>query len=119
MAFRFNPLTSTFDLVTSSDVDLTALQAQIDALEDNVNDLQTHSQTFTTATWTGPVLGQYSITVPFSSHNKTKPVVQIYELVAGQYQLVDCAVTVDGTNNVKISVNETPDLRFSGKIFIS
>jgi hypothetical protein len=31
----------------------TLLQAQIDALEDDVNDLQTHSQTFTTATWTG------------------------------------------------------------------
>lgn len=127
MSFRFNPFTGGFDLVAaSSELDLSGLQAEIDALdgrvsdlESDVADLQTYSQTFTAIAWSGPVDNEYSLTIPFANHGKTNPFVQIFELVVGEYQLVECFVNIDASNNVTISVNQVPDLRFNGKIIIS
>jgi len=73
-----------------------------------------------TTSWGSASLGLYSINILESVHGKgANPVVQIYELRLGSYELVDVdALIVDGTGNVTMVVTQVPDTRFQGKIII-
>lgn len=126
MPFLFNPFTGNFDVVTNSSEDLSALQAEVNALDSRVDqleidivNLESFAATFTTGTWTGPVSNSYSLTVLAGLHGKTEPSVQVFELVGGNYEQVDCSVSINANKDVTISVNQIPDLRFNGKIIIS
>lgn len=127
MAFKFNALTGNFDIVTQTgDIDFSAIQGQIDDLtnrlddvELDITDLQTFSQVFVTGDWLGPVSDTYYLVIPFVSHGKLNPIIQIYESVLTDYQQVECFTFVNNLNDIVISVNQVPDLRFNGKIIIS
>lgn len=67
--------------------------------------------------WVGPSAGEYSLTIPFSFHGKSNPVVTCMETSGSDFEQVDAAVFLTG-NDVKILVLSTPDTRFAGKIFI-
>lgn len=72
-----------------------------------------------TTSWSGPSLFGYSISVLESLHGISNPKVQVYELIAGQFELVTTQVQIDNSYNVTITVSSSPDLRFAGKIIIS
>ncbi len=79
-----------------------------------------YAQSFNATTdWSGPSLGLYSITVPQVTHAKTNPTVDLFELVASDNEQVFAEIDVDGSDNVTISVLQSPDLRFAGKLIIS
>lgn len=67
--------------------------------------------------WVGPSAGEYSLTIPFTFHAKTNPVVTCMEESGADFEVVDAAIFITG-NDVKILVLSTPDTRFAGKIFI-
>lgn len=76
-------------------------------------------QTFITGSWTGPTSGQYTITVPESTHGKgTSPMVQVYETSGAISDQVTAFIRLNASGDVSIIVTETPDLRFEGKIII-
>lgn len=68
--------------------------------------------------WVGPSAGEYTLTIPFSFHGVTNPIATCFENNAGSFDLILLPVNVDASNNVKITVNQTPDSRFVGKIVI-
>jgi hypothetical protein len=71
------------------------------------------------ADWGAASGGNYSITIAQLTHGKgVSPKVQVFELVGATYELVYLNTIVSAAGNVTISVNETPDLRFEGKIII-
>ena len=72
-----------------------------------------------TSDWTGPTLGIYSLVYDFSTHAKTSPVIDLFETISSNNEPVIADISVDSSNNVTISVSESPDLRFIGKIIIS
>ena len=140
MAYKFNALTGQFDIVgvtvlppgtgdvmgpgSSTPGNIAAFSdASGKVLEDSgltVEGLQTYTQVFNAATsWTGPTSGSYILTVPFSSHAKTAPIVQLFEASGANYIQVEAGIRVDAANNVIVTVNSSPDLRFVGKIVIS
>jgi hypothetical protein len=121
MAFKFNALTGNFDIVTQTDdIDFSAIQAQVDSIVTDVSDLQTYTETFTTASWSGPVSGKYTLTFLYDDHGKDHPIIQIFELVGGgNYEQVECFTYIDTNKDITISVNQIPDLKFNGKINIS
>lgn len=67
--------------------------------------------------WVGPSLGEYTLSIPFTFHGKTNPVVTCLESVSGEFQVVEVPVILTG-NDVRIMVLSTPDTRFVGKIFV-
>jgi S1-C subfamily serine protease len=78
-------------------------------------------QTFNATTnWGTPSGGVYRITVLQTTHLKgINPNVQIYELVAGNYELVNVqSLIVNPSGDVSIEVPSSPDLRFIGIILI-
>ena len=78
-----------------------------------------YSLSFVVGSWTGPSTGNYSITITEATHGQGANIlVQVYELVGADYQLIDIAVHADATGNVILLVNEIPDLRFEGKVVI-
>lgn len=46
-------------------------------------------------------------------------VVQVYEYDGVNYQLVDVAIDVSPTGDVKIKTNQLPDTRFTGRVLIA
>jgi hypothetical protein len=68
--------------------------------------------------WIGPSAGEYTLTIPFSFHGVTNPMVASYEENAGSFDLIIYPVNVDASHNVIIKANQTPDTRFLGKIVI-
>lgn len=68
--------------------------------------------------WTGPASGEYTLSIPFSTHGIINPSVICYEINGGVFDLVQAYVNIDTSNNVIIKVTQTPDLRFAGKIVI-
>lgn len=74
-----------------------------------------------TTSWGSPNLGVYTITVLAATHNKGQvPQVVVYETVSpGVHQEVTVnSIIIDNTGNISITVLESPDLRFAGKITI-
>jgi hypothetical protein len=72
-----------------------------------------------TTDWTGPSFGVYSRTVPFASHAKSSPTIDIFETNGVVEDLVFASVSVDAAYNVLLTVTSAPDLRFAGKLIIS
>jgi len=79
----------------------------------------TYSESFSSGNWVGPSGGEYTYTILQSVHEKgTDPIVQVFENNAGVFELVETGVEVDSFGNVTITVNETPDTRFPGRVVI-
>jgi hypothetical protein len=72
-----------------------------------------------TTDWTGPSFGVYSLVVPFVSHAKSSPTVDVFETNGVVEDLVFASVSVDAAYNVLLTVTSAPDLRFAGKLIIS
>lgn len=63
----------------------------------------------------------YELSVLVSAHNKgINPQVQTFELNGSNFEEVTCNTTIDSSGNVKIKIpQQSPDLRFNGKIILS
>ena len=136
MGIRFNPITSQFDLVGTTggggpvdaiDVsvtpvgNLTSTNVQ-DALEELQGDIDHFTSSFNNTTdWSGPSAGFYTITYLESAHLKgANPQVMIAEVDGINFNIVDVdRIQINASGDIVIRVNETPDLRFNGKIIIS
>lgn len=136
MAYKFNPISGAFDLVGGgpSDGEVTGPASAIDGAivlfdgitgkvikdsEITLADLSNYSEVFNNTTdWTLDV-DSYFITVTKAIHKKDNPIVQTLELSGLDYVEVTTGVRVDASENVIITVNSTPDLRFEGKLIIS
>lgn len=78
-----------------------------------------YKQDFLVTDWAGPIASSYTLTILFSSHGKVSPAVEIYEDIGGgDYEEVDTSILIDSSNNVIITVPNTPDLRFAGRVII-
>lgn len=73
-----------------------------------------------TTDWGAASGGYYSIIIPQSSHQKgTDPVVQVYETVLTNDELIDVdSVIVNSFGDITIRVTENLDARFAGKIVV-
>lgn len=79
-----------------------------------------YSQTFIGADWAGPSSGNYSITIAAATHLKgTEPLVTVFEKSGSDYEVIIVNTIINSFGSVTIYVNQTPDLRFIGKIIIS
>lgn len=76
-----------------------------------------YATTIQISDWVGPSAGEYSISIPFTFHAKTNPVVTCMEESGADFEVVDAAIFLTG-NDVKILVLSSPDTRFAGKIII-
>lgn len=139
MAYKFNPLTGQFDLVNASssggggdvngpgspvvdgDIVIFSGTSGTSIADSGVSiaDLEPYSATFNTGSWTGPTGGSYSILISSITHGKANPTVHIYEISGSDYIEVTTGIKIDSSNNVIITINSTPDLRFDGKLIIS
>lgn len=82
---------------------------------------QRYVNTFNATTdWGSPSGGLYTITVTAATHTKgTNPNVQVYELVSGNYELVQPnSIVINMSGDVSVSALQTPDTRFSGLVLI-
>lgn len=78
-----------------------------------------YNQAFLVGSWSGPSGGNYTISITEATHGQgINTLVQVYELVGADYELIDIAVHADATGNITLLVNEIPDLRFEGKVVI-
>jgi len=83
-------------------------------------DATPYTETFNATTdWGAPSGGFYTIVVPQSVHDKSvEPLVQLYELVSGNFEQVDAEIIVSVAGDITIRVTEVIDTRFAGKIVI-
>jgi len=105
LAYKFNVITGKLDLVDSGG----SQSPNYQVVFNNTTD------------WGSPSGGYYSLNVLAASHGKgLNPVIQVYELVGSDYELITAAVSIDSsTGDVTIGVVETPDSRFEGKLILS
>ena len=105
MSLKFNPITGQFDLVGNGST----------AQSPN------YEQTFVVADFSGPFSNHYQIIIAAATHGKgLNPIIQVFELVGSEYEVVTTAVSVNTTTgDVKVGVLATPDARFNGKVIIS
>lgn len=138
MAYRFNPLTGQFDLVGVTTIPpgtgdvigpASSTPGNIPVFDDgtgkvladsgvSLDDLSNYGQPFVVADWVLSV-DSYSLTVSKATHGKDNPVVVVYEEDGSNFIRVETGVRVDASENVIITVEGVPDLRFNGKIIIS
>lgn len=80
----------------------------------------TFTQSFNaTSSWGAPSGGFYSLVIPQTTHEKSiSPIVQLYELVVGDFEQVEAEIIVSPAGDVTIRVTETIDTRFAGKVVI-
>jgi hypothetical protein len=72
-----------------------------------------------TTDWTLNV-DTYEIEVLASSHGKgINPQLQTFETNGGNFDEVICSMSIDSSGNAKIKVQQTPNLRFNGKLILS
>lgn len=72
-----------------------------------------------TTDWGSPSGGYYNIVVTEAVHGKgLQPSADLYELNGITYEEVYGAIVVAANGNVTISVPQSPDLRFEGRILI-
>jgi hypothetical protein len=83
-------------------------------------DATPYTQSFNSTTdWGAPSGGFYTIVVAQSTHDKSiEPLVQLYELVSGNFEQVDAEIIISPAGDVNIRVTEVIDTRFAGKIVI-
>jgi hypothetical protein len=63
---------------------------------------------------------EYIINIAGGTHGRgDNLIVQVYELAGTDYQLVDVAVDITSTGDVKIKTNQLPDTRFTGRVLIA
>lgn len=63
-------------------------------------------------------LGEYTITIPASTHGVLNPTATCYELITGSYNELWIATNIDTSNNIIITASQTPDTRFIGKVVV-
>jgi hypothetical protein len=68
--------------------------------------------------WTGPSAGEYTLLIPHSQHGIANPEIACYETNGTGFDQILMASNIDASNNITISVPQTPDSRFIGKIVI-
>lgn len=117
-----------FDLneadIAQNSSDIAALDTRMDTAEADINALQAadipYSLTFNSTTdWSGPVGGDYFISVLAVEHEKgTLPKSETSELVSGDYEGVSVLTTITTAGQITIKVNSVPDLRFEGRVLI-
>jgi hypothetical protein len=62
----------------------------------------------------------YEIEILASNHGKgINPQLQTFETNGGDFDEVVCSMSIDSSGNAKIKVQQTPNLRFNGKIILS
>lgn len=84
----------------------------------SLSSLEAYSQVFNATTdWTLDG-ASYKITIPSATHNKPNPTVHVFEQSGPDFIEVTTGVKVDSSQNIIITVNSTPDLRFVGKLII-
>ena len=79
-----------------------------------------YTQTFNaTSDWGAPSGGFYTIAISQSTHDKSiEPLVQLYELVSGNFEQIDAEIIISVAGDVNIRVTEVIDTRFAGKVVI-
>lgn len=77
-----------------------------------------YTKTITLGDWVGPSAGEYTLTVAYSFHGITNPKAVCYESNGANFEQVIVPTTVNASNDIIITVNETIDARFLGKIVI-
>jgi hypothetical protein len=122
MPFLFNPLTGQLDIVTNADGDIAALQAQVNALQVQVDDIEDQTEkvtaSFTTADFV-LVVDQYIFTVIAADHLKDDPLVTVYEVNGSDFDEVTASIKILANKDVQLIVPQSPDVRFNGKLIIS
>lgn len=68
--------------------------------------------------WSGPINGEYTLAIAYSTHLISNPVVSCYETNGSTFDLVLTSVNVDSFFNVVVKTSQIPDTRFLGKIII-
>jgi hypothetical protein len=105
VGITFNPFTGELDFTGAGSVPVTVAPR--------------YNKTITNPDWV--VDGSdYSITILYSVHQKdtTPSVVCFEEISPGVFEEVKPNITINTIGDIKIKVNQTPDLRFSGKLII-
>lgn len=77
-----------------------------------------YTKVVTLLDWIGPSSGQYTLTIPFSFHAISNPVVACYESNGSDFDIILVPTMVDASNNVILTVSEIPDTRFIGKVIL-
>jgi hypothetical protein len=77
-----------------------------------------YSQSIILGSWTVDS-GNYILTIPAAVHGKgTNPHVQAFQSVGSDFEEIIVGVLLSPAGNITITVNQTPDARFSGKIIV-
>ncbi len=79
---------------------------------------QRYIKTVILGDWIGPSAGEYTLTIPFSFHGIATPNASCYETNGASFDKVLVPTTINASNDIIITVNETIDARFLGKIVI-
>lgn len=83
------------------------------------SDVLQYIASFVVTNWTGPSSGEYRYTVSAATHGAgNSPIVQVEELDGSVYNSVDVLVEINGSGDVALIINESPDTRFDGRIKI-
>lgn len=105
MGVKFNPF--------SGELDLTGADGTTSTVAPR------YTQTITNPNWV--INGSdYSITILQATHQKntTSSIVCFEEVSPGLFEQVYPNITINTIGDITIKVNQTPDLRFSGKLII-
>ena len=73
-----------------------------------------------TTDWGSPSGGLYTISITAAAHGKgINPNILVFEDVSGNFERVEPNQTiVDASGNISITVLQSPDTRFAGKILV-
>lgn len=77
-----------------------------------------YTKTVLLGDWMGPSANEYTLTVAFSFHGIINPKAVCYEINGAEFELILVPTKVNSNNDIIITVNQTPDARFVGKIVI-
>lgn len=138
MGIKINPFTGQFDLVGTTgggggSGDVNGPGSSVDGnivifdgttgkvIADSgiaIDSIPNYGQTFVIADWTLSV-DTYSLVIPKATHGKDNPIILVYEADGANFIQVETGVRIDASENVTLTINATPDLRFDGKLVIS
>jgi hypothetical protein len=68
--------------------------------------------------WVGPSSGEYTLTIAHSFHGIPNPQVVSYETSGADFEQILVPIKIDAAHNITLTVPQTPDTRFIGKIVI-
>lgn len=77
-----------------------------------------YTKTVTLGDWVGPSSGEYTLTIAFSFHGIPNPQVVSYETSGADFEQILVPTKIDAAHNITLTVPQTPDTRFTGKIVI-